>query len=95
MTEFDNLKSSYTTAVQFGLAMNVGYQSSKHGNEMLHELCKQLVENSNYQDSEKMAMKQELEILKDALGEKFDPIISENNNSIPAYFRLLSEKICY
>ena len=72
MTEFDNLKSSYAAAVQFGLAMNVGYQSSKHGNEMLHELCKQLVENSNYQASEKMAIKQELEILKDALDGEID-----------------------
>ena len=72
MTEFDNLKSSYVVAIQFGLAANVGYQSSKHGNEMLHEFCKQLVGNSNYQDSEKMAMKQELEILKDALGKEID-----------------------
>ena len=72
MTEFDNLKNSYAAAVQFGLAMNVGYQSSKHGNEMLHELCKHLVENGNYQDLEKMAMKQELEILKDALDGEID-----------------------
>ena len=72
MTEFDNLKSSYAAAVQFGLAMNVGYQSSKHGNEMLHELCKRLVENSNYQDSEKMIMKMELEMLKKALEEEID-----------------------
>lgn len=72
MTEFDNLKSSYAAAVQFGLAANVGYQAAKHGNEMLHELCKRLVENSNYQNSEKMAMKQELEILKDALDGEID-----------------------
>ena len=72
MTEFDNLKSSYAAAVQFGLAMNVGYQSSKHGNEMLHELCKQLVENSNYQDFEKMAMKSELEMLRKAIEKEID-----------------------
>ena len=67
MTEFDNLKSSYAAVIQFGLAAHVGYQAAKHGNEMLHELCKQLAENSNYQNSEKIAMKQELEILKNAL----------------------------
>lgn len=72
MTNFDILKRSYAAAIQFGLAMNVGYQASKHGNEMLHEFCKQLVDNSNYQDSEKMAMKQELEILKDAFGKEID-----------------------
>ena len=72
MTEFDNLKSSYAAAVQFGLAANVGYQAAKHGNEMLHELCKQLVENSNYQDFEKMAMKSELEMLKKALEKEID-----------------------
>lgn len=67
MTEFDNLKRNYAATVQFGLIANVSYQASKYGNEMLHELCKRLVENSNYQDSEKMAMKQELKILKDVL----------------------------
>ena len=72
MTDFDILKNSYAATVQFGLAMNAGYQASKHGNEMLHEFCKQLVDNSNYQDSEKMAMKRDLEILKDALEEEID-----------------------
>ena len=72
MTDFNILKNSYATTVQFGLTVNAGYQASKHGNEMLHELCKQLVENSNYHNSEKIAMKQELEILKDVLGGEID-----------------------
>ena len=72
MTEFDNLKSSYVATVQFGLAMSAGYQAAKHGNEMLHELCKRLVENSSYQDSEKTATKQELDNLKDALDGEID-----------------------
>ena len=54
---------------------------------MLHELCKHLVEDSNYQDSEKMAMKQELEILKDALGKEIDAYYQRNDNIMPAYFR--------
>lgn len=72
MTEFDNLKSNYAATVQFGLMMNAGYQASKCGNEMLHEFCKRLVENSNYQNSDKMAMKLELEILKKALEEEIE-----------------------
>ena len=72
MTEFDNLKTCYAAAIQFRLASNVGYQASKHGNEMLHELCKRLVEDSNYQDSEKVAMKQELEMLKAAFEKEIE-----------------------
>lgn len=72
MTEFDKLKSSYAAAIQFGLVSNLGYQASKHGNKMLHELCKQLVENSNYQDLEKIDMKSELEMLKDAFDGEID-----------------------
>lgn len=72
MTEFDNLKSSYAVAIQFGLVSNLGYQASKHGNEMLHELCKQLVESSNYQDPGKKAMKLELEKLRKAFDREID-----------------------
>lgn len=72
MTEFDNLKRNYVATIQFGLMVNAGYQASKCGNEMLHEFCKRLVENSNYQDLEKMAMKQELEILKQSLEEEIE-----------------------
>lgn len=60
-------KKSYTATVQFGLVSNAGYQATKHGNEMLCELCKRIVETGNFLDSEKAAMKQELEILKNAL----------------------------
>lgn len=72
MFEFDNLKNSYTAAIQFGLAANAGYQESKYGNEVLHEFCKQIVENGNYQDSEKKAMKLELEMLKKAIEEEIN-----------------------
>ena len=57
------------------MATNVGYLESKRGNEVLHEFCKQLVENSNYCDNDKRAMKQELELLKETL-----------NKEIEAYF---------
>lgn len=72
MFEFDNLKRSYIAAVQFGLTVNTGYQESKYGNEVLHEFCKQFVENGIYQKNEKIAMKQELEILKKSLEKEIE-----------------------
>ena len=44
MTEFDNLKRSYTFAVQFLLASNVGYHQAKASNEMLHKFYENMVE---------------------------------------------------
>lgn len=72
MTEFENLKASYTATIQFGLATNVGYLESKRGNEVLHEFCKQLVENSDYYDNDKRAMNQELELLKETLNKEIE-----------------------
>ena len=78
MTEFENLKRSYTATVQWGLAENVGYHESKRGNDILHEFCKQLVENSNYHDFEKSAMKLELELLKSAHTEEIERYYRNN-----------------
>ena len=72
MTEFEILKASYTATIQFDLATNVGYLESKRGNEVLHEFCKQIVENSNYCDNEKRTMKQELELLKETLNKEIE-----------------------
>jgi uncharacterized protein (DUF1015 family) len=80
MTEFDNLKKSYTNTIQFGLVANVGYQQVKQGNDNLHELCKNLVENSNYDDMEKMRMKQELELLKESLSNEIERYYLPNNS---------------
>ena len=67
MTEFENLKKNYALTIQLGLASNVGYHETKRGNDILHKFCEQLVENSNYNDNVKDAMKQELELLKEML----------------------------
>lgn len=72
MTEFEILKASYTATIQFDLATNVGYLESKRGNEVLHEFCKQIVENSNYCDNDKRTMKQELELLKETLNKEIE-----------------------
>lgn len=72
MTEFENLKASYAATIQFGLTANAGYHEAKRGNELLHEFCKQLVENSNYYDNDKRAMKRELELLKETLDKEIE-----------------------
>ena len=72
MTEFENIKASYTTTIQFCLAASAGHLESQRGNEVLHEFCKQLVENSDYCNNDKETMKQELELLKEALKEEIE-----------------------
>lgn len=67
MPEFDNLKRCYIAAVQCAMTMNIGYQQTKHGNEILHRFCEMLVDSSNYFDQDKQVMKQELQILKKAM----------------------------
>lgn len=70
IAEFDNLKNTYITIIQLGITADVSYQEAKLGNDLLHKFCESFVENSNYLDSVKMAMKQELELIKEALSEE-------------------------
>ncbi len=72
MFEFDNLKRSYISAVQFGLIAGSGYIESKRGNDILHKFCENLVDNSNYNDFDKTNMKKELEIVKEALSKEIE-----------------------
>lgn len=70
MTEFDNLKRSYTLTMQIILASNSGYHQAMHENEILHKFCENLVENSLYSDMDKASMKIDLKLLKEALSEE-------------------------
>lgn len=72
MTEFENLKKSYVCTIQWGMLAKVDYHEAKCGNEVLCEFCKNLVEKSIYHDSEKAAMKCELELLKEMLSLEID-----------------------
>ena len=74
MIEFDNLKRSYISAIQWGLTVRVGYNKSKQGNEVLHKFCENLIENSDYNDSNKMTMKHELKIIKEALSKEIESL---------------------
>lgn len=79
MTEFDNLKSCYAFTIHYGLAANAGYHDIKQGNAAVHKFCGNLVEKSNYSDSEKETMKYELELLKEALSEEIDHYYKSNS----------------
>ena len=72
MYQFDTIKNSYISAVQWGLALKVGYNESKHGNEIIHKFCENFIDNSNYNEHDKPIMKAELEIIKEALSQEIE-----------------------
>ena len=72
MIDYLNLKNSYITAIQMGLLLNAGYEDAKHGNDFLHQFCENCIDNSNYSDLEKLNMKGELEIVKEALSQEIE-----------------------
>jgi hypothetical protein len=74
MIEYVNLKNSYIATVQMGLEL--GFPDPKHGNDLLHDFCKQLVENSNYCDSDKKKMKDELEAVKETLSVEIERFLN-------------------
>ena len=68
--DFNNLKNSYIAAVRWGLAVKVGYQESKRGNDILHKFCENYIENSDYDKKE--ALKHEIELLKETLAKEIE-----------------------
>ncbi len=72
MTEFENLKSSYISAIQYGLGVGAGYNQAKYGNDVLHKFCEKIIDNSNYCESDKSSMKNELEIIKEILSKEIE-----------------------
>lgn len=55
-----------------GLMQNAGYEEAKRGNDLLHKFCENCVDNSNYSDSDKQNMKQEPELVKEALSQEIE-----------------------
>lgn len=72
MIDYQNLKNSYIAAIQMGLLLNAGYEDAKHGNDLLHKFCENCIDNSNYNDLEKLNMKRDLEIVKDVLSQEIE-----------------------
>ena len=73
MIEYLNLKNSYIAAIQTGmLLLNVGYEETKRGNDLLHKFCETCVDNSNYSQQDKQNMKHDLELVKEALSQEIE-----------------------
>ena len=72
MIDYLNLKNSYIAAIQMGLILNAGYEEAKRGNALLHKFCENCVDNSNYSDLDKQNMKNDLELVKEALSQKIE-----------------------
>lgn len=70
MIEFNDLKSNYISVLQWGLAMHVGYDESKRGNEIIHKFCENLIDTGNFTEADKESMKRELEFVKEALSKE-------------------------
>lgn len=64
MSEFDNMKRSYSSTIQLALTTGATYSEVKNGNEILHKFCEFVIDNSNYHASDKSQMKHELALLK-------------------------------
>ncbi len=72
MIDYLNLKNSYIAAIQMGLILNAGYEEAKRGNDLLHKFCENCVDNSNYSDLDKQNMKNDLELVKEALSQEIE-----------------------
>ena len=70
MIDYENLKRCYIGAVQMGLSL--GLPNPKQGNEILHKFCENVVDNSNYSESDKQQMKQDLELVKETLSQEIE-----------------------
>lgn len=65
MIDYLNLKNSYIAAIQMGLGL--GFPDPKQGNDLLHDFCDKLIDNSDYCDADKQKMKNELKTVKETL----------------------------
>lgn len=77
MTEYENLKKSYIATIHLGLTMNANYDEVRHGNDILHKFCKNLVEHSSYSEDDKHRMKNDLELTKNLLSQEIDALFQK------------------
>lgn len=70
MIDYENLKRSYIGAFQMGLEL--GFHDPKQGNDLLHKFCERVIDNSNYSEADKQNMKQDLELVKEALSQEIE-----------------------
>ena len=72
MIDYRILKNRFIALVQIGLLCNAGYEEAKRGNDLLHKFCENCVDNSNYSESDKQSMKNELELVKESLSQEIE-----------------------
>lgn len=72
MIDYLNLKTSYISALQMGLMLNSDYEEAKRGNDILHKLCENCVDNSDYSEAEKKNMKSDLKLIKEVLAQEIE-----------------------
>ena len=72
MIEYQNLKCRYIAAIQLGFMMNIGHEGVKAVNGILHKFCESCVDNSNYSEYDKQYMKNDLELVKEALSQEIE-----------------------
>jgi hypothetical protein len=72
MIDYLNMKKSYISAIQVGLALNAGYEEAKRGNDLLHKFCENCVDNSLYGEADKQNMKRDLELVKEVLSQEIE-----------------------
>ena len=72
MTEFDNLKRSYSLAIQMGLAAGCSYEDCKIANEFIHKFCENYIDNSSNDSNDKRIMKIELKALKETISKEIE-----------------------
>lgn len=78
MTDLENLKSSYTAAIQCALLSNANYHDINFANDLIHILCKIYIDRSNYADKE--GIKREFELLKETLSQEIKTSFAQNEN---------------
>ena len=72
MIDYINLKKSYIAVIQMGLLANTEYYELKRGNDVIHQFCESLIENSNYSKQDKERMKHELKEVKETLVQEIE-----------------------
>lgn len=80
--EFENLVQSYICTMQASLCYQVGFGGAKYANELLHELCKCMVNCSGYSYFDKSMMKCKLGVTKETLDREIERFFKEVAYSI-------------
>lgn len=78
MTDIENLKSSYTMAIQCALLSNANYHDVSFANDFIHNLCKIYIDSSNYTDKE--SINREFELLKETLSQEIETSFAQRES---------------